>query len=180
MKEKTIPLYFKSYSTRYYLTHPWKYFKDIKTLISNARHRMRCGYAWVDLWNMDDYLGQLIPNMLHELADRSCGWPQSDEHPEFENWQTELHILASLFDLLNIDVLMDRQLFETKFAEYRGGLTIYPLKDTTFFSKYVINEEEGKRIDTAETDWHRTQIERDILRKKIFSRLAELWDGLWD
>lgn len=180
MKEKTIPLYIFGFSKRYYLTHPWKWFKDLHTGITNAWHRARCGWAWVDLWNTDNYIDQLLPNMIEELAKRSHGWPQSDEHPEFEDWQLELRILARLLDILNIDVLMDKQLFETKFAEFRAGLTIYSLKDLPFYSKYVLNEDECTRIDNAETDWQRTAIEQEILRKKLFNRLAEIWDGLWD
>lgn len=180
MKEKTMPLYIFDWAPRYYLTHPWKWFHDLRVGLKNAWHRARCGWAWVDLWNTDCYISKLMENMIEELADRSHGWPQSDEHPEFEDWQTELHVIAKLLHVLNIDTLMEEEEFDSAFAEYRGGLTIYPLKDMSFYGKYVLTEEECAQIDNAETEWLRRNAERDILRKKLFIRISEIFDSLWD
>lgn len=180
MKEKTMPLYWFSYSKRYYLTHPWKWFHDIYVGIKNFWHRGRTGWAWVDLWNTDDYIGQLLPNMLKELATRSHGWPESEEHPTFEDWQLELRIMAKLLNILNIDVIMEDRKFESAFSDYRAGLTIHPLHNLPFYGEYVITPEEGAKIDAAETKWQRLQIETDILRGKLFVRLAKIWNALWD
>lgn len=86
-----------SYRPSYYLRHPLVFLREIKILVANAYHRMRYGFAWVDLWNMDDYLGQLIPNMLKELANRSSGYPCTDEFPDPETYKVYLRALAILF-----------------------------------------------------------------------------------
>ena len=88
-----------SYRKSYYLIHPWKWFKDLKILAKNAHHRMRYGYAWIDLWNMDDYLGQLIPNMLEMLAEKAYAYPGTDEFQEYEDWIKYLKDLSAEFRL---------------------------------------------------------------------------------
>ena len=101
MKEKTIGVYAFSCRKMYYVKRPWKFFKEIKIAIRNYWHRARCGYAWVDLWNMDTYLEQLIPNMLHMLSKKSYGY--ADEFGTPEAYQEYLDLLATLFEYAATD-----------------------------------------------------------------------------
>lgn len=101
MKEKTIGVYAFTFRKMYYVKRPWKFFREIKIAITNYWHRARCGYAWVDLWNMDDYLEHLIPNMLRELSKRSCGY--ADEFGTPEAYQEYLDLLATLFEYAATD-----------------------------------------------------------------------------
>ena len=94
-----IELYAFSYKKSYYLRHPLVFVREIKVLAQNAWHRMRYGFAWVDLWNMDTYLGKLVPSMLRELAERSCGTPADIEEEEYKAY---LMALAHLFELTGI------------------------------------------------------------------------------
>ena len=98
-----MPFYAFLYKKSYYLTHPWKFFRDLKVLWTNAWHRMKYGYAWVDLWNMDSYLGQLVPAMLKELAKRSSGYPASNECPDMETYREYLYKLAVLWEYAHLD-----------------------------------------------------------------------------
>lgn len=180
MKEQPIQLYFRSWSNRYYLTHPWKLFKDIRTYIKNYRHRARYGYAWVDLWNMDTYLDQLIPNMLDELADRSHGWPQGEEWPEFEDWQKELHVIAELWRLTACDPLADKDEIEYHFAVYRDKVPLEPIKHLPQYTQYLLTDEEIAAIDGEQEQWKRVSLEIETLRRKIFTRISSFWGTLWD
>lgn len=181
MKEKTIPVYFRSYSTRYYLTHPWKYFHDIRVSIKNLWHRMRCGYAWVDLWNMDNYLDNLIPNMLEELANRSHGWPEGPEWPEFEDWQAEIRVMAMLWRIQGRDLVVDDDLFEQDFSAYEDGRLLEPIKHLPGYEKYLLTEEDKTAIaEPGENKWLRVDTKARILREKLFARLAYMWPTLWD
>ena len=94
-----IELYAFSFRKSYYLRHPLVFVREIKTLVQNAWHRMMYGFAWVDLWNMDTYLGQLVPSMLRELAERSCGTPCDIEEKEYKAY---LMAIAYLFELTGI------------------------------------------------------------------------------
>lgn len=180
MKEKPIRLYFRSWSTRHYLTHPWKFFKDIHIYIKNFIHRAIYGYAWVDLWNMDCYLNQLIPNMLEQLADRSHGWPQGPEWPEFEDWTKELHVIAELWRLTAVDPLADKDEIEYHFASYRDEVPLEPIKHLPQYTQYLLTDEEKAAIDGETEDWKRVAKEIEILQKKVFTRIASFWGTLWD
>ena len=96
---KRIPFYAFSYKKSYYLIHPLKFLKEIRTLISNVKHRLLYSWDWPSLWNMDSFLGQLIPSMLRELAERSCGTPYDFEEEEYKAY---LMALAHLFELTGI------------------------------------------------------------------------------
>lgn len=100
MSLKPISLCVFSYKKSYYLTHPFLFVKDMWIGAKNAWHRMRYGFAWVDLYNMDTYFGQLVPSMLRELAVRSCGTPYDIEEEEYKAY---LMALAHLFEIANID-----------------------------------------------------------------------------
>lgn len=93
-----------SYRGGYYWRHPRKFVREVRILVANAYHRMRYGFAWVDLWNMDDYLGQLVPNMLRELAARSCGYPGNEDFPNDDVYKAYLNALACLFEYAQIDM----------------------------------------------------------------------------
>lgn len=123
MSTKPISLCVFSYRKSYYLTHPLCFMKELWIGVKNAYHRMKYGWAWVDLWNMDTYLGQLIPSMLRELAARSCGTPYDMEEEEYKAY---LVALAYLFELANIDEFDD---------DYEGARTsLLGLHDEKFSS----------------------------------------------
>ena len=99
MSLKPISLCVFSYKKSYYLTHPFLFIKELWIGARNAWHRMRYGFAWIDLWNMDTYLGKLVPSMLRELAVRSCGTPYDIKEEEYKAYLTAL---ARLFELTGI------------------------------------------------------------------------------
>lgn len=111
MNLKLISLYVFSHRKSYYLAHPLCFIKEIWIGAKNAWHRMRYGFAWVDLYNMDTYLGQLVPSMLRELAARSCGTPYDIRKEEYKAY---LRALAYLFELTSIDYFNE---------EYEGART---------------------------------------------------------
>lgn len=100
MSTKPISLCVFSYRKSYYLTHPLCLVKELWIGAKNAWHRMRYGWAWGDVWNMDTYLGQLVPSMLRELATGSCGTPYDVTGEEYKAY---LMALAHLFEVANID-----------------------------------------------------------------------------
>lgn len=99
MNTKPISLCLFSYKKSYYLTHPFCFIKELWIGAKNAYHRMRYGWAWGDVWNMDTYLGQLVPSMLRELATGSCGTPYDVTGEEYKAY---LMALAHLFELTGI------------------------------------------------------------------------------
>lgn len=123
MKSGRIPYYAFSYKKSYYLTHPLKFLGELRILISNVRHRILYSWDWAALWNMDSFLGQLIPSMLRELAAKSCGTPYDVTEDEYNAY---LRALAYLFELAGVDPFDD---------EYEGARTsLLGLHDEEFSS----------------------------------------------
>ena len=156
---KRIPYYAFSCKKSYYLTHPLKFLREIRTLIGNVKHRLLYSWDWPSLWNMDSFLGQLIPSMLRELAERSCGTPYDIEEEEYKAY---LMALARLFEIANIDKFDE---------EYEGARTsLLELHDEKFSSV----ERLYARAKVAAKD--------DLLTNFVYEELGALaargW--LWD
>lgn len=72
--------------------------------------RGRMGWAPIDVWDTDSYLGQVIPKMLHYLAENGCSccaeyvakYP-NDEDAAFQAWRDDLNRIANLIEFANSD-----------------------------------------------------------------------------
>ena len=83
-----------SYSTRYYLTHPWKFVKEIYWNIRNFIHRGRYGFAYVDVWNFCEWYPRVAANALCYLAEHGSGYPGYEPWETTEKWKQYLYELA--------------------------------------------------------------------------------------
>lgn len=183
-KEYKIPYYAFSFSKRYYLLHPWVFFKDIGIAIKNASMRLKYCWDWPALWNMDGFMGQLIPNMLDTLADRACGW-NDRMWPTFEDYQAELRVLAKMFKLANMPTLLDEEIsaYDTAFFNYCDGDMLDPIKHLPCYSKYKFTQEDCDKVN--ETDGPtcvKREQEQDIILRKALAQFTEMWShgALWD
>lgn len=84
----------RSRSMRYYLTHPWEWFKDLKYCLRDAYQRITRGYADTDWFNMDSHLLELLPAMLKELATHSHSYPGTAPFDTYEKWTAWLNEMA--------------------------------------------------------------------------------------
>ena len=83
-----------SRSTRYYLTHPWEWFKDLGYCLRDAYQRITRGYADTDWFNMDSHLLELLPAMLKDLATHSHSYPGHAPFDTPEKWSAWLNEMA--------------------------------------------------------------------------------------
>lgn len=84
----------RSKSARYYLTHPWEWFKDLGYCLRDAYQRITRGYADTDWFNMDSHLLELLPAMLKELAAHSHSYPGTAPFDTYEKWTAWLNEMA--------------------------------------------------------------------------------------
>lgn len=84
----------RSRSTRYYLTHPWRWFQDLGYCLRDAYQRITRGYADTDWFNMDSHLLELLPAMLKELAAHSHSYPGTAPFDTPEKWSAWLNEMA--------------------------------------------------------------------------------------
>lgn len=165
MKSGRIPYYAFSYRKSYYLTHPLKFLGEIRTLISNVKHRLLYSWDWPSLWNMDNFLGQLIPSMLRELATRSCGTPYDTEEEEYKAY---LMAFAYLFEIANIDEFDD---------EYEGARTsLLRLHDEKFSSVERLYARAKAVIKDEPTNWTAPLMQFCYTELGALAARGWLWD----
>ena len=170
-KPKPIPLYVWSCRKSYYLTHPWKWFRDLKVGLKNAFHRMRYGFAWVDLWNLDSYICTLLPQMLWALRDRSCAYPGTDELPTPEAYSEWLNALATIINLYNTDWIYE----EEDWSKAQEALRAIPDSEYEVVRKLKADALEalGESYD-KEVSW--THQVAQVGFKEFARKLPLLWD----
>lgn len=62
-------------SGRYYITHPWIWFKELWYNITDAYNRMTKGYCAADWMNFDNWFKQVASDMFRDMAMHSHGYP---------------------------------------------------------------------------------------------------------
>lgn len=87
--------------TKYYLRgfHPIGRIKHFFSDISCAIQRARKGYCYRDLWNIDLWLFELLPNMIKDFKNNMSGYPYNYE--SMKDWQAELDFFISILEQYN-------------------------------------------------------------------------------
>ena len=96
-----------SYTKRYYLTHPWRWIKELWWSIKAAYRRARYGWCYCDVWNWDDWFCSVVPPMLRHMADHGSAYPGSEPFDTPEKWHAWLHKMADTIERLNYDDWME-------------------------------------------------------------------------
>ena len=88
------------YSKHYYLTHPWKWITEFFRNCAHAWHRVKYGWTWEDVWNMDDWLLNVLPPMLRHMAKHGMAYPGCEPFETPEKWHDWLNSLADVLESL--------------------------------------------------------------------------------
>lgn len=84
---------------RYYLTKPWRFFRELRYSFKYAWQRATKGYSFYDSMDMDDFLLHVIPGMLRDIAN-SDSFPGVEPFDTYEKWQDYCNSLADVFESL--------------------------------------------------------------------------------
>ena len=76
---------------RYYLLHPWRWFRELGQNLRAAHHRAKYGWCGRDVWNMDDWFLHVIPDMLEHLRKHGCGYPGHEPFETVDKWNDWLY-----------------------------------------------------------------------------------------
>lgn len=166
---------------RYYLTHPWKFFKELYWNFRYGWQRATKGYCNMDKWNFDTWFLEIVPDMLDELAESGCGYPGTEEFPTAESWKTFLHNLAS-------DLRLCTEEAAEKMNEYYEDF-LHSFKSDRLTRKdengnLVVDLQhtpEGEKI--AKKYFVRCKEineEQDAIREEAFARLGRVLPLIWD
>ena len=95
MKKNPLSVWTFSYRPSYYITHPWKLFKDIYWNWRNFWHRGRYGYAYTDVWNFCNWYPYVGAEALRYLAEHHHGYPGVKPWENPNDWCEYLKYLAN-------------------------------------------------------------------------------------
>lgn len=148
---------------RYYIRNPLKFLKETRNNIVNAYRRVTRGWGYGDVWNMDCWFYNTIPDMLDYLADHGWGYPYNEEFQDPESWKKYLHNIASDLRLCTEDAAdkMNEYYEEYMNADYHS-------------EKYL---ELGKKYYKR---WDEITQEQEAIREEAMARLAHIMPNLWD
>lgn len=80
-------------SKHYYLFHPWEWVEQTFLNLKAARQRATRGYADRDVWDMDDFLLAIMPEMVDKLRENSHGYCAAFENEE--KWKEYLNEVST-------------------------------------------------------------------------------------
>jgi hypothetical protein len=91
------------YRWEYYLTHPHSWVSDLDREIRRFIHRGLYGYTDIDVWNLNTYLLEWLPEALRTLAKEGHGCAQqlfdeSRSGDECHKWEAMLVEMAEGFE----------------------------------------------------------------------------------
>lgn len=104
------------YSTRYYLTHPWKWARELFQNIGAAIRRSTNGWTYSDVWNWDEWFLSTAPTMFRYLANHGSAYPGIEPFETPEKWRDWLYKIADLL--------------ESGSTEYKEAHNEFSMKDT--------------------------------------------------
>ena len=154
------------FSTRYYLTHPWTWFKDLYEGLKNARMRVKYGFCWPDIWNYYDWYLRTTPQMLRYLGLHSSGYPGIAPFDEPGKWSSWLLWAADELEASREEVFEKRNEY---YEEYM---------------KQFENWEPNRKVSELDKKYFARERElydeMNARRKKIMEQIAEYFTMLFD
>ena len=91
-------VFYLRYGKRYYLTHPWAWFKDAYINLKSAWMRATRGWCYSDVWDWDVWFMRVVPNMLRHMAEHGSAYPGREPFNTPERWHDWLNEMADLIE----------------------------------------------------------------------------------
>ena len=156
---------------RYYLTHPWKWIKELGYNIRNAYHRITKGYCVLDWIDFDMWFKHIAPEMLRDMAMHGHAYPGAEPFDTPEQWRSWLHRMAD-----QIAYCQD---------EDNGNEYAKPYLDELMKSPHHnLFEEKTPAEKELFEKYYKRSLEVTDEHKKLFEdtmkEIIEHWDCLWD
>lgn len=157
---------------RYYLKKPWKFFEDTWLNIKAAWQRATQGWANRDIWNLYDYLLEILPEMIDHLREQAYGWPgEYQGFPTPEDWDKFLK------EEIIIPLRNARESQTTQINEYEEELLSYPLN-------FVKQENGFTALDFTEPEelrrkWLKEKKKLTSGGRKNLNALSRRWQNIF-
>ena len=169
------------YSKRYYLTHPWKWFKDIWLNLRGGFQRATKGYCYTDLWSMDDWFLSIFPKMLRELAEKHYAYPGVEPFETSEKWEAWLIKMAEQLEYCASDPDEENEYDEPFYKMCEERRYTSTSSDETITISYDYSNEESKELRDKYFERGKELTEaRQKLLEETMTELGLHFRCLWD
>ena len=170
---------FKSFLTPiiYHLEHPIIFARHFWKALKCSYERITKGYCSYDVWNLNDWLLSILPEMFDKLRTEGHGYPCYGEINTIEKWEEHLKYLAIHLRELQKNNWEKRNEYADIF--YRIPKPIKKTKEgiATFFGDAEYDEEIKEKFIAREKE---LAAERMNLLKEIGLLIFENLDNYWD
>ena len=161
---------------QYYITHPWEFFEDCWLNIKAAYQRITRGFAYRDLFNIDNWFLDIFPEMLKEFRENLYSFPGNSEFPTFESWTAYLEEMETHFRNANENQKVELNEWEEDYLKY-------PLEWQKNKGEICLTMTDNTPKDITEK-WLARETEINAWReeelKKSFEMLQKNFHYLWD
>ena len=163
-------------SWRHYITHPWEFFEDCWLNIKAAYQRITRGFAYRDLFSIDNWFLDIFPEMLKEFRENLYSFPSNSEFPTFESWTAYLEEMETHFRNANENQKVELNEWEEDYLKY----PIEWQKNKEELCLTMINNtpkditEKWLARETEINAWREEEL------KKGFEMLQKSFHHLWD
>lgn len=178
------------YKLSYNLTHPHKVFMHWMRDIQCAWQRANKGYCFRDLWNVDLWFIEIMPQMLQEYKNNKHGYPSELESEE--EWDNILDQMISHFKEANSETTTFVNLYEEEFCE--KVLPIWmsqfknPEKDPDVKDCYILKSvsemDISEELKELYAKYHDAENKKrqfiEDNKKKALELFVKYFDNLWD
>lgn len=110
-------VFYYSWNKSYYLRHPWRFIRETIINIQSAWERATKGYCHTDVWNMEGWFTEIIPDMLRTLAKEGRAYPGVEPFETPEKWEDTLQSMADVIESLNSDTWYEQNEYCDAFVE---------------------------------------------------------------
>ena len=164
------------YRWRHYITHPWEFFEDCWLNVKAAYQRITRGFAYRDLFSIDNWFLDIFPEMLKEFRENLHSFPGDSEFPTFESWTAYLKEMETHFRNANENQTVQINEFEKEYMSYP---TDFKKCENSCLLEYVnyAPEDIGKKWFAREMEinaWREEEL------KKAMKMLMNCFHCLWD
>ena len=167
-----------TYRKSYYLTHPWKFFKDTYWNFRNWWHRANYGFAYVDVWEWGSWWPRVGAEALRYMAKHGSGYPGAEPWETPEKWRNHLLNLADGLDWCANSLEWDTHEKLNEYYEAFKGIQERSRREryTDTGDKYVWYEESPEDKELRKKYWEKENeiiAREDQERSEIFAEIGK-------
>ena len=163
--------------------------------LKHAYQRVRYGFSYRDVWNIDFWFLEVVPNMLEELANTTIGYPYDskvyEENPEmsqeqieeimFNNWKDKLRKIAEYLREAN-EPQKEINQYWNEYYNFEEKHDIFLLDSDDIKNK--LTEEELQEYERLREKWFKRSMEIEKYKQECLNKGLEMFSenfmNLWD